>query len=90
MTIIKKTMGKNPVVPKHHTEMLDLFESFMSAMREALHQDPVSDSALKIAAEFFKAQKFDYREASTIVNGDDSPSYDAEVITKAVPFSVAK
>ena len=86
---VKKQMGNNPTTPKHHKDMLELYEHFMDAMQAALRQDPVSDSVLKIAAEFFKSQKFDYGEASTIVNGEDK-SYDVEAITKAVPFSIAK
>jgi len=72
MQALKKEMGDNPTVPKQQASMLALFDAFVQELKLRLNEDDPSDETMKLVLDFIKTQKFDYREASTLVTGKDA------------------
>ena len=77
---------KNPTKDPVEQQIFALYHSFLGGLKTALEADSVSDTTLKIAIEFFKNQKVDYRDIGKMTpQGNDS--FDLTVAAGEVPFA---
>lgn len=62
-----KSKKENPIVDPMEEQVTKLFKDFLNGLSTALNGDDVSEGTLKIALDFFKTQKVDFRDITKLL-----------------------